>query len=288
MRCFLPCFPHSKPPKQFPSANATPLQGYQTQVAIEPAILLARQKSVDEEEPIDCIAESNDPVIKSEEQSNNNGEGACSKEEREEGEEAEKKDEEIQQQESSESLFSLSIGSRKQDSGAEIEVNSPMQVVCRKEVAAAFGSNEKRGEKEESADFNPKRVRQESSESLFSLSIDSRKGVSSENEVNSHGRISSVLKPIENVTKERVVKARVLEAQKKDKENINLDANISTSFSSWLVESETTPISIKSSDETSIIGTVGFGFGIQQKWKGCKTKMDLCNIENQARTSVSS
>jgi len=135
-------------------------------------------------------------------------------------------------------------------------------------------------------------VQEESSESLFSLSADSRMRISSaeaENEVDSvvsahatnritqkeaQGRVadvSSVLNPIKNLAKGRVVKATEVHPLKIDKENINLgvqDANIAispeptlklsnrkarqfsvgvdTSLSSWLVESETTPISINS------------------------------------------
>ncbi|KAL9320406.1 hypothetical protein ACSQ67_012245 [Phaseolus vulgaris] len=157
---------------------------------------------------------------------------------------------------------------------------------------------------EESAVVNRTWVQEESSESLFSLSGDSRIRISSaeaENEVDSlvsayatnritqkeaQGRIpdvSSVMNPIKNLTKGREVKATEEHPLKIDKENMNLvvqDANIAvspeptlklsnpkarmfsdnkrrqeigvdTSLSSWLVESETTPVSINS---TSSVG----------------------------------
>ncbi|TKY61347.1 hypothetical protein E2542_SST11198 [Spatholobus suberectus] len=415
MRCFLPCFGTCKRRTQLRSADAaTPIEGTQTHVGEEGAVEpLARQKTL-VEELIDCIAESK---IKNEEQSNNSVE---TKEEPSREEEApqidEKKkddheeDDEINkrshQEESSESLFSLSICSRKQVSdaeAAEIEVNSPMQLVCKREVTEAFGSSssvqlqhvssvpspleilslgkpseentkhheqqpsfvaikkgeessanelikkldENEGEKrkanhpvpqyryrdcpdegyddvnldesdldatleddnprppnektegEEGADVKRTWVQEESSESLFSLSTDSRIRISSaeeaENEVNSlmparatnritqeetRERIpdvSSVLNPIENLTQGRGLKATVLQPLTNDKENINLvvqDVNIpispepslklsnrkarqrfsdkkkeigvDTSLSSWLVESETTPISVNS------------------------------------------
>lgn len=291
----------------------------------------------------------------------------------------------MHQEESSESLFSLCVCSRKKVSDAETvepEVNSPIQLVCTREVSQAFGSpvlsptekftsenpskekeeeysgkglmekldyNEgekgkathpvlqyryrncpgdeydevnldasdldsmledddphsgKRERGEESAVVNRTWVQEESSESLFSLSGDSRIRISSaeaENEVDSlvsayatnritqkeaQGRIpdvSSVMNPIKNLTKGREVKATEEHPLKIDKENMNLvvqDANIAvspeptlklsnpkarmfsdnkrrqeigvdTSLSSWLVESETTPVSINS---TSSVG----------------------------------
>ncbi|KAK7285888.1 hypothetical protein RJT34_20673 [Clitoria ternatea] len=152
---------------------------------------------------------------------------------------------------------------------------------------------------EDGTDVKRTWVPEESSESLFSLSPESRKRISSaentENEVNSlmathvkeeiQGRIlevssSSVLNPIENLTQGRVVKATVLKQPlKNEKENIKLkvlqdvdipispepslkpsnrktrrrindngqEIGVDTSLSSWLVESETTPISKNSS-----------------------------------------
>ncbi|XP_014491635.1 uncharacterized protein LOC106754162 isoform X2 [Vigna radiata var. radiata] len=376
MRCFLPCFRTSKRRNQLRSLTQT----HVGEGAVEP---LARQKT-DVEELIDCIAESK---IRNAEQSNNNS--VETKEERDKGATAgeapqidEKKNdherddeisERLHQEESSESLFSLSVCSRKKVSDAETvepEVNSPIQLVCTREVPEAFGSSpnaplqnissvlspveefthenpskekddkegengkvthpvlqyryrdcpddeyddvnldtsdldstlenddpqsEKRKRGEEGGVVKRTWVQEESSESLFSLSADSRIRISSaeaENEVDSlvsanitqkeaQGRIpdvSSVLNPIENVTKERVVKAREVHPLKMDKENINLvvqDGNIpvssepalklsnrkgrqfsdskrrqeigvDTSLSSWLVESESTPISINS------------------------------------------
>lgn len=155
---------------------------------------------------------------------------------------------------------------------------------------------------EEGADVNQTWVQEETSESLFSLSTDSRKRISSaeeaENEVNSlmpmpaHATnhitpeetqgsipdVTSVLNPVDNLTQGKVVKATVQQPLKNDEENINLvvqDVNIpispepnlklsnhkarqrfndkrqeigvDTSLSSWLVESETTPISMNNS-----------------------------------------
>ena len=102
-------------------------------------------------------------------------------------------------------------------------------------------SNEKK-DWVEGADVNQTWVQEESSESFFSLSANSRIRISSaeaENEVNSQmsapatnsitqGKIpdlSLVLNPIQNLTKGRVVKATL----KNDKENINMvvkDINI--------------------------------------------------------------
>ncbi|WVY95479.1 hypothetical protein V8G54_034567 [Vigna mungo] len=367
MRCFLPCFRTSKRRNQLRSKEVNLAETHVGEGAVEP---LARQKTA-VEELIDCIAESK---IRNEEQSNNNS--VETKEEREKGATAgeapqidHERDDEISerlhQEESSESLFSLSVCSRKKVSDAEIvepEVNSPIQLVCTRDLPEAFGSSpnaplqnissvlspveefthenppkekdDKEGEKgkvtnpvlqyryrdcpddeyddvnldtsdldstlenddpqsekrkrgEEGAVVKRTWVQEESSESLFSLSADSRIRISSaeaENEVDSlvsanitqkeaQGRIpdvSSVLNPIENVTKERVVKAREVHPLKIDKENINLvmqDGNIpvssepalkmsnrkgrqeigvDTSLSSWLVESESTPISINS------------------------------------------
>ncbi|BAT87928.1 hypothetical protein VIGAN_05135300 [Vigna angularis var. angularis] len=367
MRCFLPCFRTSKRRNQLRSKDATLTQLSQTHVgegAVEP---LARQKTA-VEELIDCIAESK---IRNEEQSNNNSvetkEAPQIDEKRNDRERDDEISERLHQEESSESLFSLSVCSRKKVSDAETvepEVNSPMQL-CTREVPEAFGSSpnaplqnissvlspveefthenpskekdDKEGEKgkvthpvlqyryrdcpdDEYDDVNldtsefdstlenddpqsEKRkrgkegavvkrtwVQEESSESLFSLSADSRIRISSaeaENEVDSlvsanitqkeaQGRIPdvcSLLNPIE-----RVVKAREVHPLKIDKENINLvvqDGNIpvssepalklsnckgrqfsdskrreeigvETSLSSWLVESESTPISINS------------------------------------------
>ncbi|KAK7332834.1 hypothetical protein VNO80_29590 [Phaseolus coccineus] len=401
MTCFLSCFSTSKRRNQLRSKDATHSQTHVGEGAVEP---LARQKTA-VEELIDCIAESK---IKNEEQLNSSAE---IKEEREkasrEGEAPqidEKKDEHegddeisqrLHQEESSESLFSLSVCSRKKVSDAETvepEVNSPIQLVCTREVSQALGSSRnapaqnvspvlsptekftsenpskekeeeysgkgliekldynegekgkathpvlqhryrdcpydeyddvnldasdldsmledddphsgKRERGEEGTVVNRTWVQEESSESLFSLSADSRIRISSaeaENEVDSlvsaygtnritqkeaQGRIpdvSSVMNPIKNLTKGRAVKATEEHPLKIDKENIKLvvqDANIpvspeptlklsnpkarqfsdnkrrqeigvDTSLSSWLVESETTPVSINS---TSSVG----------------------------------
>lgn len=302
--------------------------------------------------------------IKNEEQSNNNS--VETKEEREgealkidEKKDNDERDERLHQEESSESLFSLSVCSRKKVSDAETvepEVNSPVQLVlCTREVLEAFGSSpnaplqkassvlspveefthenppkekdeeegeegkvshsilqyryrdcpdeeydevnldtsdldstlenedpqsEKREKGEEGAAFVKRTwVEEESSESLFSLSADSRLRISSaeaENEVDSlvvsgnganrmtekeEQDASTVVNRIEKVTKGRV---------KMDKENMKVvveDGNIAvspertvklskqkgrqeigveTSLSSWLVESESTPVSINS------------------------------------------
>ncbi|MED6187028.1 hypothetical protein PIB30_072492 [Stylosanthes scabra] len=219
----------------------------------------------------------------------------------------------------SESLFSLSIGSTKQISAAQkvdaTEVNSPMQQLLRvrvgEEDSEALGSStptarenvqgnciaiEKVNPDEEEGDVNVNvnGIQQESSESLFSLSVDSRKPVSlaemAETEVNSLRQdreeetqerihdVSSVLNPIENVaTQGRVAKSRLLKSPKNDdKENINNSAveniaislspepnmklskrrarqrvndkkqeiGVDTSLSSWLVEPEGTPLPV--------------------------------------------
>lgn len=116
-------------------------------------------------------------------------------------------------------------------------------------------------------------VQEESSESLFSLSIDSRKKVSAtetgEKEVNSPAPVRTspdeelkkigsnpivrdrtqsvhlVLKPIENLTPLKAVQAKKTNPlENQAKENIAVD----TSLSSWLVESEFTPKSTNSCD----------------------------------------
>ncbi|KAJ1385104.1 hypothetical protein SESBI_41889, partial [Sesbania bispinosa] len=150
--------------------------------------------------------------------------------------------------------------------------------------------NEKKGEGvEEDADVNRTWVPEESSESLFSLSTDSRKRISisekAENEVNSLQAnvtdVSSVLNPIENLTQGKGVKTTKLQHLENDKENINFvvqdfdipispepnlklsnrkqrqkindkkqEIGVDTSLSSWLVESETTPISMNSTNST--------------------------------------
>ncbi|KAL2345824.1 hypothetical protein Fmac_007109 [Flemingia macrophylla] len=318
MRCFLPCFRTSKRRNQLRSADATPTQN---RVREGPVV----------QELIDCIAESK---IKNEEQSNKSAEikkeqdTASKEDEKKDGHEEE--DDEVNrrshQEESSESLFSLTICSRKQVSDAEAEVNSPIQLVCTRQHVCSLQEkesntkhhiqkpnsisvekeeesfaneliknldknegkkgkvnhpvpqyryrdcpdegyddinleesdldatlvddddphNEKR-EGEENDGVNPTSwVQEESSESLFSLSTDSRIRISSgeeaENEVNSlmplpahatnhitrketKGRIqdaSSVLNPIENLTQGRVGKATVHQSLKRDKENINM------------------------------------------------------------------
>ncbi|KAJ1413857.1 hypothetical protein SESBI_19351 [Sesbania bispinosa] len=229
-------------------------------------------------------------------------------------------------EESSDSLFSLSICSGKQVSASEIEVNSPVQLPCavctKREVSEeAFGASPSVPERDVqhvSSALNPLEklpqgkpsqkeetklleeqpsciamrktwVPEESSESLFSLSTDSRKLISSsekaENEVNSLPAnvtdVSSVLNPIENLTQGKGVKTTKLQHQENDKENINLavqdfdipispepnlklsnrkqrqkindkkqEIGVDTSLSSWLVESETTPISMNSTNST--------------------------------------
>ncbi|XP_020239218.1 uncharacterized protein LOC109818205 [Cajanus cajan] len=313
MRCFLPCFRTSKRRNQSSSADATPTQ---TRVGEEPVV----------QELIDCIAELK---IKNEEQSNNSAgiikdehEKTSKEDENKDGREEE--DDEINkrshQEESSESLFSLSICSRKQVSDADVEVNSAMQFVGKREHVSSLLSpgekfsqeqqpssiaikkeqessanepinklDENEGEKEKANhpvphyryrdchdegydDINldesdldatvvddddrhseKREKEEESSESLFSLSADSRIRISSaeeaENEVNSlmplpdHGTkyvtqkgtkgkiqdVSSVLNPIENLTQGRIGKETVLQPLKKDKENMNLvvqDVNI--------------------------------------------------------------
>ncbi|XP_059438001.1 uncharacterized protein LOC132170878 [Corylus avellana] len=107
-------------------------------------------------------------------------------------------------------------------------------------------------------------VQEESSDSLFSLSIDSRKHVGAtetgEKEVNSpmpevktigsnpierSESVDLVLKPIENLTPWKTVQAKkTTPLENQAKENIPAD----TSLSSWLVESEFTPKSKNSSD----------------------------------------
>nr|KYP42737.1 hypothetical protein KK1_035841 [Cajanus cajan] len=321
MRCFLPCFRTSKRRNQSSSADATPTQ---TRVGEEPVV----------QELIDCIAELNAGIIKDEH------EKTSKEDENKDGREEE--DDEINkrshQEESSESLFSLSICSRKQVSDADVEVNSAMQFVGKREHVSSLLSpgekfsqeqqpssiaikkeqessanepinklDENEGEKEKANhpvphyryrdchdegydDINldesdldatvvddddrhseKREKEEESSESLFSLSADSRIRISSaeeaENEVN-------MLNPIENLTQGRIGKETVLQPLKKDKENMNLvvqDVNIpispepslkvakrkprqklndkkeeieigvDTSLSSWLAESETTP-----------------------------------------------
>jgi hypothetical protein len=111
-------------------------------------------------------------------------------------------------------------------------------------------------------------VQEESSESLFSLSIDSRKQVSAietgEKEVNSpmpelktigsnpsardrSQSVHLVLKPIENLTQLKAVQAKITTPlENQAKENIAVD----TSLSSWLVESEFTPPTSKNSSDS--------------------------------------
>ncbi|KAJ7978164.1 Protein JASON-like [Quillaja saponaria] len=174
--------------------------------------------------------------------------------------------------------------------------------------------HQKKGEDVEGS-VNQASVQEESSESLFSLSIDSRRQVSAvekaENEVNSpipvldycyseeeakeigssqnaRDRIQSVcsvLNPIENLSEWKVVKATVTQPVKHQaKENINSEQGfdipsspepnlkvascyskskssplkhqeheigVDTSLSSWLIESETTP---KSKNSTTSVG----------------------------------
>ncbi|KAK7258652.1 hypothetical protein RIF29_24234 [Crotalaria pallida] len=91
----------------------------------------------------------------------------------------------LQEECTSESLFSLSIDSKKQVS-AENEVNSPMQGKAAREEEIPHIDEKKDEHEEEDHVVNKKLLQEEStSESLFSLSIDSKKQVSAENEVNS-------------------------------------------------------------------------------------------------------
>ncbi|KAG5084456.1 hypothetical protein JHK84_054494 [Glycine max] len=295
MRCFLPCFRTSKRRNHLRSAYEA--QNHVGEGAVE--------------ELIDSIAESK---TKNEEQLNKSVETKDDR--KEEAPQIDETNKRSHQEESSESLFSLSISSRKKASDAEPEVNSPIRLVCTKEAFGSSPSVEERkpsentkqpsfnaikkeeetkelikneGEKEKAndpvtqyryrdcpddgyddinlnvndldatlkdddddppsekkgeagADVNQTWVQEESSESFFSLSANSRIRISSaeaENEVNSQmsapatnsitqGKIpdlSLVLNPIQNLTKGRVVKATL----KNDKENINMvvkDINI--------------------------------------------------------------
>ncbi|KDP23724.1 hypothetical protein JCGZ_23557 [Jatropha curcas] len=160
------------------------------------------------------------------------------------------------QEESSESLFSISIDSRKQISGVEVgekEVSSPMpKCISSNEELKANGSNQ--------------------SARNTSLYVD------------------YVLKPVENLTQWKAVKTRAtLPLRHQYKENINVQSDsslvgiihqepsllllsnnaktnfdekklldpeitVDTSLSSWLVESETTPLSKGSIDSVISVG----------------------------------
>ncbi|CAI9091499.1 OLC1v1026551C1 [Oldenlandia corymbosa var. corymbosa] len=148
-------------------------------------------------------------------------------------------------EDSSESLFSLSIDSRNQIAAVENDVGESRE-------NGEIGSNNR--EKSDGQDSALLLVQEESSESLFSLSIDSRKQIAAldtdvgEKEVSSPLKppskrgnarersncVQSVLNPIENLSQWNAVRAKTTPpiTTDQDKENVNLEQENDT-FSFW-------------------------------------------------------
>ncbi|XP_050275265.1 uncharacterized protein LOC126717537 [Quercus robur] len=318
MVCFLACFGTCKRQKHRNLASLTPFTDESTHgVATEPP----KQDNI--EEPISLISESKVPL----EEPTNCGdrkkvtfdlnvktcEKLCTKEvintliESNEKKEREKKEEKAVESKS----FSDLIASDKLSYPTNHMYQNCPDCEDEYEDIDLVESDFADDEEDEGGD-NQTSVQEESSESLFSLSIDSRKHVSAnetdEKEVNSpmpvHASsdkelktiglspiardrsqyVHPVLNPIENLTQWKAVQAKALTPIKyEEKENINLEPHfnretspepsfkqskrnlkpefndlksaehevaVDTSLSSWLVESETTP---KSSNSTNSV-----------------------------------
>uniref|UniRef100_A0A2N9EHF8 Uncharacterized protein n=1 Tax=Fagus sylvatica TaxID=28930 RepID=A0A2N9EHF8_FAGSY len=269
MVCFLACFGTCKRPQHRKLACLTPSTHQSTHgISIEPSQPTEPLKQEDIEEPINLISESNPRKKVTFDLNVKTNEKQCTKEvintlvESNETKESEKKEEKAKEsksfsdlirEESSESLFSLSYPTNhRYQNCADCEDEFEDIDLVESEFADVEG---------DVGGDNQTFVQEESSGSLFSLSIDSRKYVRAieigEKEVNSpmplvhtspdkelktiglnpnagerSQYVHSVLNPIENLTQLKAVQAKTTTPSKNQaKENINLEPHFNIAAS---------------------------------------------------------